>query len=62
METLASGICRNINLRAQRFNQDLADGMLLVEVGAAGNTREEALTAVEVLAQAILNLAEGTAR
>ena len=62
MEDLTPGICRNINLRAQRFNQDLADGMLLVEVGAAGNTREEALTAVEVLAQAILNLAEGTAR
>ena len=60
MENLAPGICRNINLRTQRFNQDLTAGMLLVEVGAAGNTREEALTAVEVLAQAILDLAEGT--
>ena len=60
MESLAPGICRNINLRSQRFNQDLGSGMLLVEVGAAGNTREEALTAVEVLAQALLDLAKGT--
>lgn len=60
LERLAPGICRNVNLRAQRFNQDLHAGTLLVEVGAAGNTREEALTAVEVLAQAILDLAKGT--
>lgn len=60
MERLAPGICRNVNLRAQRFNQDLSTGTLLVEVGAAGNTRQEALTAVEVLAQAIIELARGT--
>ena len=59
MERLAPGICRNVNLRSQRFNQDLAAGALLVEVGAAGNTHEEALRAVEVLAQAILDLAGG---
>ena len=61
MERIASGICRNINLRGQRFNQDKSPGALLVEVGAAGNTREEALRAVEVLAQAILDLSHGTA-
>ena len=60
MERLAPGICRNVNLRAQRFNHDLSAGTLLVEVGAAGNTRQEALTAVEVLAQAIVELARGT--
>ena len=60
MERLAPGICRNINLRGQRFNQDKSSGALLVEVGAAGNTREEALTAVEVLARAILDLSHGT--
>ena len=60
MERTAAGICRNLNLRAQRFNQDESAGALLVEVGAAGNTREEALRAVEVLAQAILELSEGT--
>lgn len=59
LERNAPGICRNLNLRAQRFNQDMTTGALLVEVGAAGNTHEEALTAVEVLAQAILDLAHG---
>lgn len=59
MERTAPGICRKLNLRAQRFNQDESPGALLVEVGAAGNTHEEALTAVEVLAQAILSLAKG---
>ena len=60
MERNAEGICRNINLRGQRFNQDESPGALLVEVGAAGNTREEALRAVEVLARAILDLSNGT--
>ena len=61
MERLAPGICRKLNLRGQRFNQDQSPGALLVEVGAAGNTREEALRAVEVLARAILDLSHGTA-
>ena len=60
MQRVAPGICRNINLRGQRFNQDLTSGALLVEMGAAGNTREEALLAAEVLAQAILDLSAGT--
>lgn len=59
MERCAPGICRNINLRAQRFNQDESPGALLVEVGAAGNTHEEALTAMEVLAETILSLSKG---
>ena len=59
MERHAKGICRNINLRSQRFNQDESTGALIVEVGAAGNTRKEALTAVEVLAQAIADLSQG---
>ena len=60
MERNAPGICRKINLRAQRFNQDKSPGALLVEVGAAGNTHAEALTAVEVLAKTILDLSNGT--
>ena len=58
-ERIAPGICRNLNLRGQRFNQDLNTGALIVEVGAAGNSRQEALTAVEVLAQAIIDLRRG---
>ena len=59
-ERLAPGIMRYVNLRSQRFNQDLSPGTLLIEVGAAGNTHPEALTAVEVLAEAILSLAKGS--
>lgn len=53
------GICRDISFRAQRFNQDLSPGSLLVEVGAAGDTHERALAAADVLAQGIIALAEG---
>lgn len=60
LERTAPGIMRHLNLRAQRFNQDLSTGALLVEMGAAGNTHAEALTAAEVLAQGILALARGT--
>ena len=38
-----SGLMRPINLRRERFNQDLAPMDLLVEVGASGNTLEEAI-------------------
>ena len=60
LETQAPGITRPTVLRAQRFNQDLCPGALLVEVGAAGNTHAEALLAAEQLAQAIAALAKGT--
>lgn len=54
------GICRPISFRAQRFNQDLSAGGMLIEVGAAGNTRQEALLGAEVLAEGIIALAHGT--
>ena len=59
LERIAPGICRYVNLRSSRFNQDLSPGALLVEVGAAGNTHQEALKAADVLAEAILALAKG---
>ena len=59
LERIAPGICRYVNLRSSRFNQDLSPGALLVEVGAAGNTHAEALKAADVLAEAILALADG---
>lgn len=61
LEDTLPGITRPISLRSQRFNQDLTTGSMIVEVGAAGNSHEEALRAMEVLAQAILMLAEGSA-
>ena len=50
------GICRSIALSWQRFNQHYAPGALLVEVGAAGNTLDEALTAARELAEGIVTL------
>lgn len=60
LEKNTPGICRPISFRSQRFNQDLSAGALIVEVGSAGNTRQEALAAVELLGQAIIDLAHGT--
>lgn len=61
LEKTQPGSCRPISFRSQRFNQDLSPGALIVEVGAAGNTRQEALLGAELLAQAILSMAGGTA-
>ena len=60
LEKICPGICRTINLRAQRFNQDLCPNTLLVEVGSTGNTRAEALQAAKHLAQAVISLASGS--
>lgn len=60
LEKETPGICRDIILRSSRYNQDLSPGALLIEVGAAGNTRQEALLAGQLLAEGILSLAYGT--
>lgn len=59
LETMYPGITRPIQLRAQRFNLDMTPGSLLVEVGANGNTHQEALIATRALGAAILTLAHG---
>jgi stage II sporulation protein P len=59
LEKLYPGITRPISFRTQRFNQDLSTGALIVEVGANGNTRQEALQAARALAEGILALANG---
>lgn len=61
LENQSPGIMRPLQLRAQRFNQDLSSGALLIEVGAAGNSHQEARIAAEELAKAIVALAKGTA-
>ena len=60
LERQAPGITRPMSLRAQRFNQDLTRGSLLIEMGAAGNSHAEALRAAEQLAAAIIALSKGT--
>ena len=59
LEKQAPGICRPISVRAQRYNQDLCPAAVLVEVGAAGNSRQEALLGADHLAEAVISLASG---
>lgn len=59
LEKRFPGICRPISFRTERFNQDLSAGALLIEVGAAGDTLEEALVAVTALAEGIADLSNG---
>ena len=59
LEKQCPGICRPISFRTQRFNQDLSTGALLIEMGSAGNDRQEALLAAQYLAQAIIDLSSG---
>lgn len=59
LEKMFPGITRPIQLRPQRFNLDLTPGSLLVEVGANGNTHQEALIAARSLGQAIVAMAHG---
>jgi len=61
LQRQAAGIMRPLQLRSQRFNQDLCPGALLIEVGAAGNSHAEAMTAAEQLAKAVITLSKGTA-
>jgi stage II sporulation protein P len=56
------GITRPIHLRPERFNMDMTAGSLLVEVGAAGDTHDEAIIAANALARAVLALARGTSQ
>ena len=60
LEQRSPGIMRPLQLRQQRFNQDLNPGALLIEIGAAGNSHKEARLAASQLAEAIVAMAQGT--
>jgi len=45
-------LARPVELVAQRYNQQLSPGMLILEVGSNGNTLAEAVTAVELFGDA----------
>ena len=57
----APGLCRDLDLRTERFNQHETPGSLLVEVGASGNTLAEALRSARILANALVKLIRGEA-
>ena len=47
------GLCRSLDLRTERFNQHVAAGAVLIEVGTTGNTLTQAKASAELLAQAV---------
>lgn len=52
-EIMYPGLTRPIDLRQERFNMHITTGSLLLEVGANGNTLEEAKNAGEDIAKAV---------
>lgn len=60
LEKQHPGITREILISSSQYNQDMPANFLLVEMGTAGNTLEEALGAADCLAEAIVSLAGGT--
>ena len=45
------GMCRTVSLRNASYNQELAPHSLLLEIGSAGNTQEEAIRTVRLLGE-----------
>ena len=55
-------LMRPILLRNSRYNQHATTGSLLIEVGAAGNSPEEALLAGRLLAQGLVEILEARSK
>ena len=51
-------LMRPIILRNSRYNQHCTTGSLLVEVGAAGNSLDEALVSARLLAEAFADVVQ----
>ena len=56
LEQKNPGICRDMNLTQNRYNQHLGNYALLIEIGAAGNTLAEAKRAAQELGETIVKL------
>lgn len=50
------GLCRNLDLRTERFNQHCTPGSLLVEVGTNGNTLRQALWSGQLLGDCLARM------
>lgn len=53
LEELYPGITRPVLFDYRRYNMDLSPGLLLIEIGATGNTLEEAKYSAELLGNAL---------
>lgn len=56
LEGAYPGLCRNLNLRTERFNQHATPGSILVEFGSNGNTLAQALRSAELLGDGIASM------
>lgn len=61
LNRLYPGLCRDVNLRTERFNQHVTPGSMLIEVGSSGNTLRQALAAARDLGEGLAVLIEGSA-
>lgn len=50
---IVPGLSRGVYLKQSHYNQGISDNMVLIEVGAQSNTKDEVMKSVEVLAQVI---------
>ncbi len=57
-QSLYPDLCRPLNFRNQRFNQELAPGGIIVEVGSNGNTLDEAILGARYFAIALSDFIE----
>ena len=56
LEGMYPGLCRNLDLRTERFNQHMTPGSLLVEVGVTGNTLTQAERSAVLLGDALVRM------
>ncbi len=59
LQSVCQGVTRPVAVRTTNYNQALGPRTLLIEMGAAGNTQQEALGATEILADSIIALSKG---
>lgn len=59
LERKYPGLCRDVDLRTERFNQHETPGSLLAEFGSTGNTLREAIRAGRCFAEGLAELIEG---
>lgn len=59
MQRLYPGLCRPVLFDYRKYNMDLSPGLLLIEIGATGNTLEEAKYSAELLARALVSMGKG---
>jgi len=59
MDSLCPGLARRLSVREERFNAHLTAGSILVEVGTAGDTLSDALTAAESFTRVLVETISG---